>query len=77
MAMTVNKWRDEIRAVAEREGGAVTEFQLTRGTHQRAVIAFPEGRAEVVVSLSPSDHRARHRVRGDIRRARTALKESA
>jgi hypothetical protein len=79
MGGTVRAWRKRIEELAFEEGLRQLEWTML-GSHQRlsGAITVRGGRVVavgVVVSVSPSDHRAALKVRTDIRRAIAASRK--
>lgn len=74
MSRTVNQWRSEVEAMMKKEGVRGFTWSYTKSAHQRVegFITVKGGQLRSVTltcSLSPSDRRAAHHVRNDIRRA--------
>lgn len=73
MASRGKAWRDMIESALTREGVKLDNVEHTAGSHLRfrGHVTVSGGRkvpVSLTCSLTPSDHRAIHRVRGDIRR---------
>lgn len=78
MASRNRAWIDAIEASLARAGVVNVERVITAGQHLRfrgnAVVGANKVPITLVCSLTPSDHRAIHRVRADIRRMVNAAK---
>lgn len=76
MARTVKSWRKEVRAAFEMEHCTDVKFEPLGSTHQCASATYAGKRVSITISLSPSDTRAIHRVRADVRSAIRKLREA-
>lgn len=70
----MKSWRKEVEAIAFDEGLRQLEWRIMGSTHQQLLGVITAKGSRVVpiaitCSASPSDWRAAHRVRSDIRRA--------
>lgn len=73
MASRGKAWRDMVEAALAKAGVAEVSVEHTAGSHLRfrGHVTVSGGRkvpVSLTCSLTPSDHRAIHRVRADIRR---------
>lgn len=68
MARTVKQWRREVETIFAGEGVTKVTFTPTKGVHMKASGRLGGREVWMVVSVSPSDHRAGHRVRQHLRK---------